>query len=24
MAGLMAGAFLGKVGADFSRVWVAT
>jgi Undecaprenyl-phosphate glucose phosphotransferase len=24
MAGLMAGAFLGKVGADFSRVWIAT
>jgi Undecaprenyl-phosphate glucose phosphotransferase len=23
MAGLMAGAFLGKVGADFSRVWIA-
>jgi Undecaprenyl-phosphate glucose phosphotransferase len=24
MAGLMAGAFFGKVGADFSRVWMAT
>ena len=24
MAGLMAGAFFGKVGADFSRVWIAT
>jgi Undecaprenyl-phosphate glucose phosphotransferase len=24
MAGLTAGAFLGKVGADFSRVWIAT
>jgi hypothetical protein len=24
MFGLMAGAFLGKVGADFSRVWIAT
>jgi Undecaprenyl-phosphate glucose phosphotransferase len=23
MAGLTAGAFLGKVGADFSRVWIA-
>lgn len=24
VAGLMAGAFFGKVGADFSRVWIAT
>ena len=24
MVGLMAGAFFGKVGADFSRVWLAT
>jgi Undecaprenyl-phosphate glucose phosphotransferase len=24
MAGLMAGAFFGKIGADFSRVWIAT
>jgi Undecaprenyl-phosphate glucose phosphotransferase len=24
MAGLMAGAFFGKVGADFSRVWIVT
>jgi Undecaprenyl-phosphate glucose phosphotransferase len=23
MAGLTAGAFLGKIGADFSRVWIA-
>ena len=23
VAGLMAGAFFGKVGADFSRVWIA-
>ena len=23
MAGLTAGAFLGKVGADFSRVWIS-
>jgi Undecaprenyl-phosphate glucose phosphotransferase len=24
VAGLMVGAFFGKVGADFSRVWIAT
>ena len=24
VAGLMAGAFFGKVGAEFSRVWIAT
>jgi len=24
VAGLMAGAFFGKVGGDFSRVWIAT
>ena len=24
MAGLMAGAFFGKIGADFSRVWIVT
>lgn len=24
MAGLMVGAFFGKMGADFSRVWIAT
>jgi len=24
MAGLMAGAFFGKIGADFSRVWMAS
>jgi Undecaprenyl-phosphate glucose phosphotransferase len=24
IAGLMVGAFFGKIGADFSRVWIAT